>query len=145
MNRNSLLHLTFIYCHIPNTTTNCHGQTVALYRTLTVCVRRSNYVLTGRCNTFYLQNFTQRTRRLQSRVHPVCVTLRVYSTRLDIQPSFLLNNYSHSNHTFTLPVSKLEMFRSRSGESYKIRFIGDTFWILGSVDWLSQCRSGQHI
>jgi len=122
MNRYSLLHLTFIYCHLLNTTANCHEQTVALYRRLTVCVRRSNYVLTGRCNTFCLQNFTQRARRLQSRGHPPCITLRVYSTSLDIQPSFLLNNYSHSNHTFTLPVPKLEMPRSRSGEPYKIRF-----------------------
>jgi len=49
--------------------------------------------------------------------------LRMYSTRQDIQPSFLLNNYSRSNHTFTVPVPKLEMHRSRSGELYKIRFI----------------------
>lgn len=46
VNRNSLLYLTFIYCHLLNICTNCREQTVLIYRGLTVCVRRSSYVFT---------------------------------------------------------------------------------------------------
>jgi hypothetical protein len=105
--RNILLRLTFIYCHLLNTSTNCREQTVALYRRLTVCVRRSNYMLTCRCSTFYVQNFTQRTRRLQSHVHPPCIQAHItcvlhqirYSTQLFTEQLLKLKSHVYSSGT----------------------------------------------